>query len=134
MLRNVLKILLSALILIAIAALLFELGNYIVQKLIIIDSSNSYLFRNSFLETILLITVITGIPYFLFIIFTSAMKINKMVVRVISALGIQLLFLLLFSFEGTSSIFTDIYVLKNIFVLLLVSAMMPFIDQKVRHI
>lgn len=134
MLRNVLKILLSALILIVIAALLFELGNYIVQKLMKIDSSNSYLFRRPFLEILILNVIGIGIPYLLFVTICIVLKINKFLFKMVAAILSQTLLIYVLLYQGfASDIFSDLYVLKNIFVLLSVSVMMPFIDQKIRH-
>lgn len=134
MLKKGLKILLSAIILITISSLLFEWGNLIVQKLITIDGSNSYLFRSSFLEIFFINLFVTGIPYIFFLIFNIVLKFKKMGSKIITAMLIQILFFYFLLFQGAAGdIFSDEYVLKNIFVFLLVSATMPFIDQKIRN-
>ena len=95
MLKRIAEFLLSMTILIVTSSLFFEFGNVIVQKLIIIDSNNSYLYRKSFIELVVLISIVTGIPYIVYAILNFFLKPKILAYKIAVALLIQMLFIFL---------------------------------------
>ncbi len=133
-LNTVLVFVLSTLILVVIIGTTDYFISGFLKRVIIVNSSNSYLFQQNFFEHIKVMAFFSIFLALIFACFAKAMGNRLLIYKCITSALVMICIIIIFSFLTFKVNFNDMYVIKNIVTLIIGGFLFPIIIHFVNHL